>query len=261
MIPIASLFAATTLGLLLAGSFAWAAGLGGALALLIGVHSRLPPRIAILWLYAFTLAFYTAVEWIVPALGRTALDAELLALDRLLFGETPAARFTPSPGWTELLSGCYLSYHVYLHGALIWAAVRIEAAERLVRPLFLAFALGMAGYLIVPATGPAIAWPALFGAPIEGGWMTAVNQAFISRGTSLYDVFPSLHVLMTLTLLDHDWRHLRRRFWIALGPAVGLTASTLYLRYHYAVDLLAGVGVWAIVAIADRRAARAQLPA
>lgn len=257
MTPIALLFGVTAIALLLAGSLVWAAGLAGALVAMRLVDRRLPPRARIFWLYAFTLAFYTAVEWIVPALGRAPVDGALLAADRALFGETPAARFTPTPGWTDLLSGCYLSYHLYLHGALIWAAVRIETAGRLVRPLFLAFALGMAGYLMVPATGPAIAFPERFAIPIEGGWMTTVNQAFISRGTSLYDVFPSLHVLMTLTLLHHDWRWLRRRFWIALGPAVGLTVSTLYLRYHYAVDLLAGVGVWLVVVVSEARRGRA----
>lgn len=253
MRPIAALFGATALAMIVAGSLLWAAGFGVALVLLVVGYVRLPPRARIVWLYLWTLAFYTAVEWIVPALGRGALDAELLAVDRALFGETPAARFTPTPGWTDLLSGCYLSYHLYLHGALLWAVWRIESAEKLVRPLFLAFAVGMAGYLIVPATGPAIAYPTLFEAPIEGGAMTAINAAFIARGTSLYDVFPSLHVLMTLVLLDHDWQHVRRRFWVMLVPAIGLAVSTLYLRYHYAVDVLAGVAIWAGVAVWSRR--------
>ena len=207
MKPLALLFGATAFALTLAGSFAWAAGLALAWVLFVSIYPRLSPRLRILWLYGFTLAFYTAVEWIVPALGRSPWDAQLLAGDRALFGETPAARFAPSPGWTDLMSACYLSYHLYLHGALAWAALRVERAERLTRPLFLAFALGMAGYLLVPATGPAIAWPELFTAPLPGGAMSALNHAIISRGTSLYDVFPSLHVLMTLVLLDHDWRH------------------------------------------------------
>lgn len=257
MRPIAALFGVTALAMVVEGSWAWAAGLAGSIALMVLGYGRASPRVRIVWLYLWTLAFYTAVEWIVPALGRAPLDAELLAIDRALFGETPAARFSHTPGLTDLLSGCYLSYHLYLHGALLWAVWRIEDAARLVRPLFLAFALGMAGYLVVPATGPAIAFPALFATPIEGGWMTLTNQAFIARGTSLYDVFPSLHVLMTLVLLTHDWRFMRRRFAVMILPAIGLTVSTLYLRYHYAVDLLAGVVIWAGVAIWDRRQYRA----
>ncbi|HMJ67231.1 MAG TPA: phosphatase PAP2 family protein, partial [Candidatus Binatia bacterium] len=50
--------------------------------------------------------------------------------------------------------------------------------------------------------------------------------------------FPSLHVLITCILLDHDSRHVRWRFWTMVIPALGLLISTIYLRYHYGVDVL-----------------------
>lgn len=246
---------ATTVALMLGGAPIWAAGVAVAtvgLAISLRTMTRLP-RLQIALAYAYALAFYTAVEWLVPALGRSPLDAQLLGIDRALFGETPAALIDPRPWLTDVLSGCYGSYHLYLHGALIWAAVRVRDAHRLTRPVFLAFALGMAGYLLVPATGPSIASATLFAQPLQGGWLFEANRAFIARGTSLYDVFPSLHVLITLVLLAHDWRHLRARFWIALLPALGLMASTIYLRYHYAIDCLAAVGVWGLVWVIDRR--------
>ena len=47
-------------------------------------------------------------------------------------------------------------------------------------------------------------------------------------------------LVVTCALLAFDYRYCRRRFhWMAL-PAAGLIVSTLYLRFHYAVDLLAG---------------------
>jgi membrane-associated phospholipid phosphatase len=57
------------------------------------------------------------------------------------------------------------------------------------------------------------------------------------------DVFPSVHLAATLYLLLFDWRHGRRRFWVYLLPCVVLWWSTMYLRFHYFVDLLAGVAV------------------
>lgn len=232
----------TSAALAVAGS-----GLAGVLGLwTLGFAAclRLPQRWRMLTTYLFTLAVYRGVEWIVPALGATVRDPELLAIDRAVFGETPAVTLQAwgSAPLSEVLSACYLSYHLYLHGALGWAIYRRD--ERLYDYVFTAFALGLAGYLLVPATGPAIAYPALFTEPLRGGWMTALNAAFIGQGTSLYDVFPSLHVLITVVLLDHDWRHARRRFWWVIGPALGLFVSTLYLRYHYAVDLAAGLLVW-----------------
>jgi membrane-associated phospholipid phosphatase len=57
------------------------------------------------------------------------------------------------------------------------------------------------------------------------------------------DVFPSVHVAASLYLLRFDWRHWRRRFWWVLAPCIVLWLSTLYLRFHYFVDLLAGAAV------------------
>jgi len=57
------------------------------------------------------------------------------------------------------------------------------------------------------------------------------------------DVFPSVHVAASLYLLLFDWQHCRRRFWWVLGPCLVLWWATVYLRFHYFVDLLAGVAV------------------
>jgi len=59
--------------------------------------------------------------------------------------------------------------------------------------------------------------------------------------------------MMTLLLLDNDWRECRLRFWLMLAPAIGLVISTLYLRYHYATDLLAGLALFVALHYANRR--------
>ena len=66
--------------------------------------------------FLFAMWFYSAVYRIVPALGFPLHNADLLATDRWLFGETPAIRWQrlAIPLATDILSGCYLSYHVYL---------------------------------------------------------------------------------------------------------------------------------------------------
>jgi membrane-associated phospholipid phosphatase len=52
--------------------------------------------------------------------------------------------------------------------------------------------------------------------------------------------FPSLHTAVSVVMLACAWRFVRPWFWIALPLAVGLWLSTIYLRHHYVVDLLAG---------------------
>lgn len=198
--------------------------------------------------YAFTLWIYGAIRWITPALGLTLRDDVLLATDAWLLGQTPALTWAPHASlWlTELMSAGYMSYHLYLHGALLWAlALSAERARRLYAYLFVVFAFGIGGYLVVPAVGPLRA--VTFDAALPGGPITRFQDAFIAAGTSVYDVFPSLHIALTLSLLLHDWREHRLRFWLLLPSSLILAASTLYLRYHYAVDLLAGALLAALV--------------
>ncbi len=200
--------------------------------------------------YCFVLWFYLAVVRIVPALGTAPCDAALYAADAVLFGETPAVgcQAWTTPSLTDLLSACYLSYHVYMTAALLHALWKPAAYSRRFAPyLFAGFTVGLPGYLLVPAIGPAKAFPHLFSVPLSGGFLTQLNAAVVANGSSVYDVFPSLHVLETCCLLAHDWRHQRGRFWLMLLPVVGLVVSTIYLRYHYAVDLLAGGAIFVVL--------------
>jgi membrane-associated phospholipid phosphatase len=200
-------------------------------------------RAALVADYAFALWAYRGVERFVPALGLPLRDDALLALDESLLGRTPAEALQAwaSPTLSELLSGCYLAYQLYLHAALLWALRgSAEQARALAVRVFVALPLGYLGYLLVPALGPGAAFPARFGPLPEGGPLWAANAAMVARGGAVYDAFPSLHVGLTLVLLAYDRRAHPARFGLLLPVALGLTLSTVYLRYHYAVDLLAG---------------------
>lgn len=200
-------------------------------------------RLRLLSSYVFTLWFYGAIERLTPALGTELRDSQLRAFDRIFFAETPAALMTGSWWKTELLSGAYTSYLIYLHWALIgWLLGPLEDARRFWTFLFVTYSFGFLGYLLVPAIGPAKAFPEIFDRPIVGsgqGILSQINN-FVAQGSSVYDVFPSLHILITLVLLDFDRRSQAWRFVAALPLCALLFVSTIYLRYHYFVDLLAG---------------------
>jgi hypothetical protein len=65
---------------------------------------------------------------------------------------------------------------------------------------------------LLPAVGPGRAFAELFAMPLRGGVLTDSNATLVAWGSSRYDVFPNLHVLITLILLDHDRRFAPRRF-------------------------------------------------
>lgn len=200
-------------------------------------------RIRVLASLAFAVWFYGATGRIIKTLGALPQDGALRAVDEAIFGQTPAVFFERlSAAWlTDLLSLCYVSYLLYLPVATIQAAcVPSAASRRFSACLFTGFAIGFAGYLLVPAVGPTRAWSDLFASPLPSGALGQALMGLMDWGSSGFDVFPSLHVLIAFILLAHDWTEVRRRFWIMLGPVAGLVLSTIYLRYHYGVDVLAG---------------------
>ncbi|WP_164009503.1 phosphatase PAP2 family protein [Pyxidicoccus trucidator] len=200
-------------------------------------------RVRLLLAYAVTFFFYASVKHTIPALGLPARDGWLLAADVFVFGVTPSAWLQrwSTPWVNDVFSASYLAFHAYLHLAMAWAVLGPRArAERFFTQVFSAYVPGIAGYYLLPGLGPAVAFPALFTVPIEGGWLTGLNAAVVAGGSSAYDIFPSLHTYITLVLLEHDRLEHPRRFKVLLPVAVAIVLSTLVLRYHYAVDLVAG---------------------
>ncbi len=174
----------------------------------------------------------------------------LIALDRALFGQVPclwAERFITYDR-TEVMQLLYLNFFwIAPSTALLllfkrrWPEFRAATMGVLV-----CFYLGYALYVIFPAAPPRIVLIYEFTKNLSGRphfFSTLSAQALSLLPVDSRAAFPSLHAAVSLVALLYAWRYLRAWFWILLPFAVGLWVSTIYLRHHYAVDLLAG---WAL---------------
>ena len=176
-------------------------------------------------------------------------DAALLRADRLLFGETPSLLFQRfvTPGRSDAMAAFY-----FLHLVLppVLALLLYRARPALFREFLLAVlvagCLGSVGYVLVPATGPAVAFPRLFSVPLQGGLYDPVT-GILDLARAPRDVFPSLHVGISSLVLWYGFRRSRATGIVLLPFVLGNWLSTLYLRYHYLVDVFAG---WATAALA-----------
>jgi membrane-associated phospholipid phosphatase len=211
------------------------------------------------------LALYGCLHDLTPVLRPQTVDARLVAIDHWLFGVDLSqwlGRFA-TPALTGMMVFCYLSFFVTpgLFAALLhWKGERRRFRDYLVSVCCVS-ALGFAGYLAVPAVGPYLYQSALFPAELPG---SDVLQRIIRTLDELHglarDCFPSLHTAQTTCLLVFVWRYSRGLFLALLPLAVGLFASTLYLRYHYGIDLLAGLATAALGVALGTRINRAWLP-
>jgi membrane-associated phospholipid phosphatase len=205
------------------------------------------------------MVLYEALHDLTPLLGRRLADPVLIRIDHAILGADAAVwigRFA-SPALSWLMAACYGAYYVVpgLLAVAIYGAGRRALYRDFMLAGVLAAALGFAGYLLVPAVGPYVFQAELFPTRLPGGaycpwFVRAVDDL---RGVAR-DCFPSLHAAHATIVLVFAARF-RRAMFLALLPVVaGLYLSTIYLRMHYVVDLLAGaatagLATWAASAI------------
>ena len=213
-------------------------------------------RLRLLFYPAAMNMLYFVLRTAIPAFHPGVEDPALQAVDRFIVGDNLSLRMQPfvHPVLTEFFSLCYMLYFVYLiFGQLSYLYGELPVLKKFYSGLFSVYAIGYFGYATVPAGGPILAMESQFGTPLTGGWLTAANAALVTGGTNGVDVFPSLHCGLSLYIMLSDYQHKRWRFWIYLIPCVGFWISTIYLRYHYFIDVVCGFALgWAMWKIANR---------
>jgi hypothetical protein len=195
--------------------------------------------------------YFQQMRTAIPAISQERYDANLRGIDSALLGDTPSIlwQHMANPALTEIMSLCYLFFFPYLiMGVVLHFIGPVWRCKAFVSGLFSLYGVGFLGYTLVPAAGPYLAYSDTFDATLITGPVSRWNNELVRMGSSGVDVFPSLHVAVSLFILGFDFQHNRRRFWIFLIPCVGLWCSTLYLRYHYLIDVFCGVllASWAL---------------
>ncbi|HEX4351425.1 MAG TPA: phosphatase PAP2 family protein [Polyangiales bacterium] len=196
---------------------------------------------------------YLGLRPLLHALHPVLVDQRLLAIDQVLFfGKTPSSwldRFV-TPASVEWFAFFYFSYYALLGGYLFGTLLFDEGRRRYEMMLGagLVAAIGHAGYTFVPGIGP-YACPGLtFQHALVGGvWWGRVEAAVTSAGAML-DIFPSLHTGFSLLTGLHAfrYRHESPLNWVwrpTLFFVANIIVATVFLRWHYGIDLIAGAAL------------------
>lgn len=171
----------------------------------------------------------------------------LLALDIRLFGVEPTlwAEQFYTRARTEAFQLFYMSFAIVAPAVPLWLLLRkrYEDFRRAALSITICFYLGYALYLLLPAAPPRLVLAGEFRKNLGGDPLfatMAADAAFSLLPTDSRAAFPSLHAAVSLLALGLAAR-MAPGLLIPLAPLViGLWASTIYLRHHFAVDLLAG---------------------
>jgi len=205
-------------------------------------------------LYVFKLT-YLMVHPIHPR----DFDWLLISIDRSLFGVDPThwiAAFV-YPAATEILQISYSCYYLILLSVFFELDIEKRHTEYFLGTFLVVygFYLSYIGYLLIPAVGPRFTlhdFNAL-NSELPGLWVTNALRDFVNAGESIpsgvsravdfaqRDAFPSGHTQLTLVVLYIAFTNRLKSRWILLVVGSLLIFSTVYLRYHYVIDVIAGV--------------------
>ena len=204
--------------------------------------------------------FYRDTGLLNQALAAPAWDPRLIQWEHQLFGAQPSVRameLLPHPALSELLYAAYFSFYLMIAGLAVWFRWRDPRhfPQFIAVISFLLYA-SYCVYCFIPAVGPRQffvpspereLYERLYGmAPSE--IPTALTRGPFARIMHwIYEnletwgaAFPSSHVAVAWGTAWFSWRYIPRLRWIHPAVALLLSIATVYCRYHYAIDALAG---------------------
>ena len=219
----------------------------------LGLARRLWPRAA--WVeglreilpFLVCILIYTNLHDTIGFVNPRDVHHTLAALDEALFGVQPcvwAERFV-TPARTEVMQLFYMSFLWIAPSTSVILLLRRRWREfrAVTMAVLVCFYLGYFLYVIFPAAPPRLVFVYDFTRSLEGYPRLFSNlsaRAFTLLPVDSRAAFPSLHAAISLTVMVYAWRWIRPWFWALVPLSIGLWASTIYLRHHFAVDLIAG---------------------
>ena len=237
-----------------------------------GVYRMLPCRLT---MFCRVLLQVAMLSWWYPdtyALNRIFpnLDHHFAAIEQSVFGCQPALLFCErwtSPVWSELMYMSYSSYFLLIVlTTLHYFFHRYAEFQRMAFVLLGSFFLFYVVFIALPVTGPQYYYLAagldnirqgvfpnvgdyfmthdeMMTMPgYSGGWFYQFMEQAHATGERPTAAFPSSHVGVTTVLLLLALRSRSRSLqWVVGTLLVLMCLSTVYIRAHYAIDVIAGL--------------------
>jgi membrane-associated phospholipid phosphatase len=189
---------------------------------------------------------------LIPRLWPHYFDTILIKIDYAMFGVHPTLwteRLIHS-GLTTALQFAYISYYPMsiTLAVVLLVKKKQEEFDTAVFGLILCFYLSYVGYILFPAVGPRFTLAHLQTTGLQANSLTtAIQNTLNGLEHNKTDAFPSGHTAVALMTLYYAWKSREKALAGVLLPLVsGLIFATVYLRYHYVIDVIAGVLLTAV---------------
>jgi len=193
------------------------------------------------------ITIYLEQGRLIPLINPHDVDGLLITIDRfLLFGHDPTVLLERMifPPVTELLQIVYASFYLLPFSlcVIVYCRDRAVTFHVVAATIMIGFYVSYAGYYLTPAIGPRFTLEHLQRVPLTGLLSFDFIRSILDAAAGVVrDCCPSGHTMVSLLTVLLAARYEKRFLAPALVWTVLLMYSTMYLRYHYLVDLLAGI--------------------
>ncbi len=207
-----------------------------------------------LTIFGTVVSSYFQLRVILPAVTTHSVDASIYAFDLRVFHVEPSLawdRFV-TPQTTEWFAFFYFGYFflLALHVLPIMLVLKnTEVLARFALGASMVFCIGHMTYMLVPGYGPYAFLAGDFHHELTGGTFWGLVQEAVRAGGAQKDIFPSLHTAVPTYFALFSYRS-RREQWpfrytwpIVTFCAMQIICATMFLRWHYLVDIFAGLSL------------------
>jgi membrane-associated phospholipid phosphatase len=191
------------------------------------------------------LFFFEEIGLIVHAVFPGWFDEYLIKADYAMFGVHPTV-------WLEQFSNYWLNEYMQLVytsyflltiglGAHLWIRGRREEFAVFIASTCAAYYLCYVIFVLCPIESPHHTLRHLQQVELSGGPFTALINLIEKRGRVHGGAFPSAHVAGSMVVLISAWRFTRRAGYWLTPLVLSICVATVYGRYHYVMDVFAGI--------------------
>lgn len=210
------------------------------------------------YLVPFILLTFKEIYFFIHPLNLPDYDWILIKIDYIIFGAHPTYVLDKisNPVLTEILQIAYSTFYFLpiILGYDFYRRGEIDKYRYVMATVVYGFYLSYIGYLLVPAIGPRFTLHdfAKLDEELPGLFLTKPLRWIINTGESIppgvpnpadyaqRDAFPSGHTQLTLVVMYLSVVLKSKTKYFLIPTGILLIFSTVYLRYHYVIDLIAG---------------------
>jgi len=173
------------------------------------------------------------------------LDPYIIKLEFLVFGSHLSLKFSeliPDRWFSELMHFGYFSYYLMTFGIpLLFYIKKRNEFPRIMFMTIFSFCLYYILFFLFPTVGPQFHFPKELQVVPEGYFFQQFMDFIIKTAETETGAFPSSHVGLAIIFIILTAKHFKKVLWILIPVTILLLLSTVYIKAHYGIDIIAGI--------------------